>query len=315
MKISGFTFLRNTSKLYYPILESIQSALPIVDEFVIALGKGDDDDDSEAKIRSLQSGKIKIIYTEWDTEKYPQGMEHAHQTDIAKEACSGDWLLYLQGDELIHEQDYNEIKTKCKQYLNNANVDGFLFNYFHFYGDYGHYFRDHCWYPYEIRIVRNEPEIHSFESAQSFRRIPNFDGISYRSKEGTSKLNVIKLNASIYHYGWVRPPKLMRKKRLYFSNTHRGKTATKTEYKKYAAEYDYGRMDYCLVFKQSHPKFMKQKITELDWQKSLRFSGPNVIGRPEAKHERLKYRLIVWIERTFFGGKVLGGHKNYNAVK
>ncbi|CAI8279975.1 MAG: Uncharacterised protein [Flavobacteriales bacterium] len=315
MKISGFTFLRNTSKLYYPILESIQSALPIVDEFVIALGKGDDDDDSEAKIRSLQSGKIKIIYTEWDTEKYPQGMEHAHQTDIAKEACSGDWLLYLQGDELIHEQDYNEIKTKCKQYLNNSNVDGFLFNYFHFYGDYGHYFRDHCWYPYEIRIVRNEPEIHSFESAQSFRRIPNFDGISYRSKEGTSKLNVIKLNASIYHYGWVRPPKLMRKKRLYFSNTHRGKTATKTEYEKYAAEYDYGRMDYCLVFKQSHPKFMKQKITELDWQKSLRFSGPNVIGRPEAKHERLKYRLIVWIERTFFGGKVLGGHKNYNAVK
>ncbi len=315
MKISGFTFLRNTSKLYYPILESIQSALPIVDEFVIALGKGDDDDDSEAKIRSLQSGKIKIIHTEWDTEKYPQGMEHAHQTDIAKEACSGDWLLYLQGDELIHEQDYNEIKTKCKQYLNNANIDGFLFNYFHFYGDYGHYFRDHCWYPYEIRIVRNEPEIHSFESAQSFRRIPNFDGISYRSKEGTSKLNVIKLNASIYHYGWVRPPKLMRKKRLYFSNTHRGKTATKTEYEKYAAEYDYGRMDYCLVFKQSHPKFMKQKITELDWQKSLRFSGPNVIGRPEAKHERLKYRLIVWIERTFFGGKVLGGHKNYNAVK
>ena len=315
MKISGFTFLRNTSKLYYPILESIQSALPIVDEFVIALGKGDDDDDSEAKIRSLQSGKIKIIHTEWDTEKYPQGMEHAHQTDIAKEACFGDWLLYLQGDELIHEQDYNEIKTKCKQYLNNANVDGFLFNYFHFYGDYDHYFRDHCWYPYEIRIVRNEPEIHSFESAQSFRRIPNFDGISYRSKEGTSKLNVIKLNASIYHYGWVRPPKLMRKKRLYFSNTHRGKTATKTEYEKYAAEYDYGRMDYCLVFKQSHPKFMKQKITELDWQKSLRFSGPNVIGRPEAKHERLKYRLIVWIERTFFGGKVLGGHKNYNAVK
>ena len=315
MKISGFTFLRNTSKLYYPILESIQSALPIVDEFVIALGKGDDDDDSEAKIRSLQSGKIKIIHTEWDTEKYPQGMEHAHQTDIAKETCSGDWLLYLQGDELIHEQDYNEIKTKCKQYLNNANVDGFLFNYFHFYGDYGHYFRDHCWYPYEIRIVRNEPEIHSFESAQSFRRIPNFDGISYRSKEGTSKLNVIKLNASIYHYGWVRPPKLMRKKRLYFSNTHRGNKATKTEYEKYAKEYDYGRMDYCLEFKQSHPKFMKQKITELDWQKSLRFSGPNVIGRPEAKHERLKYRLIVWIERTFFGGKVLGGHKNYNAVK
>ena len=74
-------------------------------------------------------------------------------------------------------------------------------------------------------------------------------------------------------------------------------------------------MDYCLEFKQSHPKFMKQKIAELDWQNSLRFSGPSVIGRPEAKHERPKYRLIIWIERTFFRGKVLGGHKNYNIIK
>ena len=285
MKISGFTFLRNTSKLYYPILESIQSALPIVDEFVIALGKGDDDDDSEEKIRSLQSDKIKIIHTVWDTEKYPRGMEHAHQTDIAKAACSGDWLLYLQGDELIHENDYNEIKSKCKQYLDNTYVDGFLFSYYHFYGDYDHYFRDHCWYPCEIRIVRNDPGIHSFESAQSFRRIPNFDGISYRSKEGTSKLNVVMLEASIYHYGWVRPPKLMRKKREYFSKTHFGSNATKEEFKKYKDIYDYGRIDFCLPFTESHPKLMNQKIKELNWKESLRFSGPTAIGRPRSKHE------------------------------
>ena len=117
MKISGFTFLRNTSKLYYPILESIQSALPIVDEFVIALGKGDADDDTEAKIRSLQSDKIKIIHTEWDLETFTGGTEYAHQTNIAKTHCTGDWLLYLQGDELIHEEDYDEITTKCRQSL------------------------------------------------------------------------------------------------------------------------------------------------------------------------------------------------------
>ena len=86
MKISGFTFLRNTSKLYYPILESIQSVLPLVDEFVIALGKGDEDDDSEQKILSLNSSKIKIIHTTWDLDTYSDGTEYAHQTDIAKEA-------------------------------------------------------------------------------------------------------------------------------------------------------------------------------------------------------------------------------------
>jgi hypothetical protein len=38
MKISGFTFLRNGQKLGYLFVESIRSILPIVDEFVIALG-------------------------------------------------------------------------------------------------------------------------------------------------------------------------------------------------------------------------------------------------------------------------------------
>ena len=315
MKISGFTFLRNTSKLYYPILESIQSALPIVDEFVIALGKGDADDDTEAKIRSLQSDKIKIIHTEWDLETFTGGTEYAHQTNIAKTHCTGDWLLYLQGDELIHEEDYDEITTKCRQYLNNAEVDGFLFNYFHFYGDYDHYFRDHCWYPFEIRIVRNDPEIHSFADAQSFRRITDFDGKSYPQKKGTSKLNVVSLNANMYHYGWVRPPSLMRKKRMYFAKAYRGDAATKIEYKKYAEGYDYGRMDYCLKFKGTHPKVMHDKIKTLDWKDLLRFSGPNVIGRPKAKHEKCKYRMIIWIEHVFFGGKVLGGHKNYIVIK
>ena len=145
-------------------------------------------------------------------ETFTGGTEYAHQTNIAKTHCTGDWLLYLQGDELIHEEDYDEITTKCRQYLNNAEVDGFLFNYYHFYGDYDHYFRDHCWYPFEIRIVRNDPEIHSFADAQSFRRITDFDGKSYPQKEGTSKLNVVSLNANMYHYGWVRPPSLMRKK-------------------------------------------------------------------------------------------------------
>ncbi|MGH7953853.1 MAG: glycosyltransferase, partial [Limisphaerales bacterium] len=38
MKVSGFTFLRNGQKFGYPFVESIRSILPIVDEFVVALG-------------------------------------------------------------------------------------------------------------------------------------------------------------------------------------------------------------------------------------------------------------------------------------
>ncbi|NQY66952.1 MAG: hypothetical protein HRT72_04415, partial [Flavobacteriales bacterium] len=60
-KISGFTMVKNVSKLYYPIKASIESILPIVDEFIIALGDCDEDDDTRNIIESIGSDKIKII--------------------------------------------------------------------------------------------------------------------------------------------------------------------------------------------------------------------------------------------------------------
>ena len=96
MRLSGFTFLRNAHKLHYPILESIQSALDLVDEFVIALGDSDPDDDSRQKIEALNSDKIVLFDTVWDLEKFPRGMEHAHQTDLAKEKSVALLLWLLQ---------------------------------------------------------------------------------------------------------------------------------------------------------------------------------------------------------------------------
>jgi hypothetical protein len=107
----------------------------------------------------------------------------------------------------------------------------------------------------------------------------------------------------------------MFKKCTYFYNWNKSKNAKETSYEKYAQEYDYGRLDYCLKFKSQHPKVMKEKISALDWEDSLRYKGPTAIGRPRAKHEKFKYRLIVLIERIFFGGRVLGGYKNYNLLR
>jgi hypothetical protein len=55
MKVSGFTFLRNGQKLGYPFVASIRSILPIVDEFVIALGPCDDD--TEKMVRDIGDPK------------------------------------------------------------------------------------------------------------------------------------------------------------------------------------------------------------------------------------------------------------------
>src|ERR1700710_2565070 len=119
MTISGFTMVRNATKLYYPIKEAIESILPIVDEFVVALGNCDPDDNTFAEIMSIGSDKIKIIHTVWDIDKYPRGMEHAHQTDIAKNACRGDWLFYLQSDEVVHEKYLPVIRKRCLELLDD----------------------------------------------------------------------------------------------------------------------------------------------------------------------------------------------------
>ena len=66
MKISGFTFARDVERLYYPIKESVLSILPIVDEFVVALGDCKPDDNTREIINSIQSPKIKVSSHEKD---------------------------------------------------------------------------------------------------------------------------------------------------------------------------------------------------------------------------------------------------------
>ena len=43
MKVSAFTFIKNGQILGYPFLQSIQSVLPIVEEFVVNVGESEDD--------------------------------------------------------------------------------------------------------------------------------------------------------------------------------------------------------------------------------------------------------------------------------
>ena len=314
MKISGFTMGRNALKLYYPMRQSIESILPLVDEFVVVLGDSDADDTTREEIDAIGSDKIRIIDTVWNIEKYPRGMEHAHQTDIARELCTGDWLFYLQSDEVVHEKDLDSIRERCRELVFDKEVEGLLFRYRHFWGDYDHVQDSHCWYRKEIRIIRNIPEVHSWESAQSFRRIPGFDGLNYRQQEGTYKLRVATVDAEIFHYGWVRPPAVMQNKIKAFSINHRG--LEKVE-KQIAAQlfdhvYDYGNLSNLTRYEGTHPAVMKEWMDRFDWKGQLRYTGPTQSSNPvKSKHDRSKYRIISWIEKNLLANRRLGEFRNY----
>lgn len=310
MKISGFTFVRNAENFYYPIKESIESILPICDEFVVALATSTDK--TEEIVQSIGSDKVKVIHSQWKVDEYPKNTEFARQTNIAKEACTGDWLFYLQGDECIHENDLDKIVTGCQKEIDNKEVEGFLFNYKHFWGDYQHFNNSHAWYAREMRIVRNLPDIYSWRDAQSFRKFERFTHsfADYRKKKDSRKLRVKPVNATVFHYGYVRPPHLMSVKRKSSSISFHGLDARKDP-----TVFDYGPLHKLPVYTGTHPRVMHNRIAQWDWADKLQYSGKRRTDRPIHKHEKLRYKLVSWVENRLLGGHQIAGFKNYVEIK
>ncbi len=258
MKVSGFTFVRNAVKYDYPIVESIQSLLPLVDEYIVCIGNSDDA--TLELIQSINSPKIKIVQSVWDDSLREGGQVLAVETNKAKAAVAkeSDWLFYLQGDECIHEQDYNTIRDAMQLYKNDAHVEGLLFRYHHFYGSYKYIGDSRRWYNREIRIIRNNPSIISWKDAQGFRK-------------GEEKLRVKAINAFIYHYGWAKNPKMQQAKQQYF-----GKLWIKDEnvmqnirnfYKSWGENFNYNHdIDSLTHFTGTHPSVMSNRVNNEDWK-------------------------------------------------
>jgi hypothetical protein len=193
MKISLFTFIRNGTLLGYPFIESICSALPLCDEFVIAVG--DSEDDTLARIKAINSEKIIIIPTYWNEKMQDRGFVYAQQKMIAQYNCTGDWAFYLEGDEVLHEDDLPKIRAAMEQHLNHPEVEALVFDYFHFFGSPAWVATSPAWYRQECRIIRNT--IRSFAP----------DGLYWVVMNKNSRGRYPKaalVGAPIYHYGHVR---------------------------------------------------------------------------------------------------------------
>lgn len=301
IKISGFAMVRNADKYYFPIKESIESILPIVDEFIVALGNCDRDDRTEEIIKSIGSDKIKIFHRTWDESLFIDGLIFQVETNFALSQCTGDWCFYLQADEVVHEKDLVTIQEMCQKYIDKPEVEGFLFKYKHFWGDYDHILNFHSWYKNEIRIIRNNINISSYKDAQSFRL-------------NKRKLNVKKINAEIYHYGWVRPPQLMIKKKKEQNTMHHGVENTEQTNEKDEPLFDYGALGNIPLYNGSHPSVMQERINSISWKKNLNYTREAKLNRGKTNHERTKYIIISWIENKLLGGKQLFGYSNWNVL-
>jgi hypothetical protein len=271
MKISGFTIIRNAVVNDYPIVEAIRSILPVVDEMIVCIGKSDDN--TEELIRSIDSDKIKIHYSTWDMSLRKGGKVLAVETDKAFQLISPDstWAFYIQGDEVVHEKYYTVIREAAEKYKDDPSVEGLLFHYLHFYGTYDYVGDSRRWYNKEIRIIRNDKTISSFRDAQGFRK-------------GVQKLKVKLIDAYIYHYGWVKSPEKMGKKRKNVGFFWHNDEELLTE----SDVFDFTTFDALTRFGDTHPAVMKQRVQEKNWSLDLDISKKNF---------SFKNRMLYFIEK------------------
>ena len=242
--VSGFTVIRNARLMGYPIVESISSILPIVDEFVVGVGQSDDD--TRAIVESIASPKLRLFDSFWEPTD-TSGLILSEKTNEALERCRGDWCFYLQGDEVVHEQDHAAISRSFERYRQDDRVEGLLFDYVHFYGSYDVVATARNWYRREVRAIKKHLGVRSFGGAQGFRAHDR-------------KPRVRPSGGTIYHYGWAKPPRLMGAKNKYMNRWWHGDRYDGA-FDNYAYKHGYGLK----AFRGSHPAVMRALVAAQHW--------------------------------------------------
>ena len=250
MNIYGFSLIKNGVEFDYPFMESFASMLPIVNNLYINVGRSKDK--TEEKCREINKDKIKIFTKDWDEDRTDRGHILSDNTNyilkilknsIENNELNSAWGLYLQADEVIHQEELNLIKCDIQK-ANDEGFDCVCFRYVHFWQSHNSIAINKKWYPNEIRAIKLKTDIESYGDAQSFRR--------YQRKYYS--------NAHIYHYGHVRDQKAYTKKVdrmiMYYCSP--------VEWKKFSRKWKRkDRNTETLSFLVDHPKIMRSRIDRI----------------------------------------------------
>ena len=252
MKVSGFTFCRNAVKYDYPVVESIRSALPLCDEFIVNVGRCDDG--TLQLIESIGDPKIKIVESVWDESLRKDGLIYSQQTNIALSHCKGEWAFYIQADEVVHEDDLPALRQSMAEYGRDPMIKGLLFRYLHFIAD---YWSTNPWFYHKaVRIIRNNGEIESCGDAVGFHVTRTGQYLQSGPKEWLAYSG-----ARMFHYGWVKDPKTMLEKKREQASVYHGSNLPPAAAKELSGE-TFRFEDYAVLkeFSGSHPAVMHERI-------------------------------------------------------
>lgn len=176
MKISGLTIVKNAISNGYLIAEVIDNLTAIADEIIVCDGYSTDGTAEYLKQRS----DIILYQDHWHTSN--NGKEFANITNLGLSRCSGDYICYLQADEIIHENQIDALKSL----INSGIYNSIICNFHHIRYDFG--LELDGGYKHAIRVVKNVCGISSL-----------FDGYDFTGAIRPQMHSAI----NIYHFGYV----------------------------------------------------------------------------------------------------------------
>jgi len=286
--LSGFTIVRNAVRLDFPIVPAIRSLLEACDEVVVNVGKSDDD--TRDLVASVDDPRIRILDTEWDFSK--RNLMLAIETQRAMDACRGTWGIYVQADEVLHEDAARILRQRTREWDHDERVEGLLVRYLHFYGGFDTIATNRRWYRREARCVRLGRDIRPYQGAQGFRVGPEYRRVRARATD-----------AVMFHYGWARPARAIREKHeaskvIYPWSRERSAQGQARGYLEW--------MPLLQRFSGAHPRVAH------DWLAERSHDPERVIGPRHFRLEHLRFYLSDWIERLT--GERLFEFRNYDLV-
>jgi hypothetical protein len=217
-----------------------------------------------------------VIETIWNERMADRGFVYAQQKMIAQFACTGDWAFYLEGDEVVHQDELASIRASVDKHHTNPAVEALVFDYFHFYGTPDFVANSPAWYRRECRLIRN--------TIRSYAPDGQYWLVTSDHKKGRNPQAALA-NAHIYHYGWVRSNEAMQKKLDQVSKfwSHGAPTIRYSEFDEKVLQ----------PFTGTHPELVKPWL-ESSAEKSFTIDPNYKLTKREKRH-----RWLMKLEKAF----------------
>lgn len=251
--------------MMFPLFELLQSVSPIADEIIIVNGDesygrfGNSEVDFVVE-KFLQesdyTGELDQYHLPW-RDSFRKNMSLLAKT-AAISQCTKDYVLWLDADEIIHEEDHDKIR-RCM----SLGEDAYSFSTIHFYRDFdtvkisGDRSGFYNWRP---KLFKNHLGI--WDGYQSWLGYHDFSNVPVVKREYTADLVTWdyepvhkfskKVNVNVYHYGWTRPDYIMLDKQNKIESRHHPHYQPLTEW-----VWD---MSFTREFTKTHPAVMREWI-------------------------------------------------------